>query len=437
MGLLKAGIGALKGVLEDQWRDYFYCESLSSDVLVTKGKRRTGKRSSNKGDENIISNGSIIAVNEGQCMIIIEQGKIVDFCSESGEFVYDVSTEPSLLFGDFKTNLEETFINLGKRFTFGGDTGKDQRVYYFNTKEIVGNKYGTPSPIPFRVIDRNIGLDIDISIRCHGEYSYKVIDPMKFFVNVSGNVEREYTRDLIDSQLKTELMTALQPAFAKISALGVRYSEVPGHTMELANALNEILSTKWSETRGIAIGTFGISALNASEEDEEMIKTLQRNAVLRNPNMAAAHLTGAQADAMVNASKNEGGAMAGFMGMNMAGQSGGMSAADLFAMGQQQQQTPSTQPQVPTNSWACSCGAQNTGKFCSECGGAQPETVVGWTCSCGTVNKGKFCSQCGAKKPADTMQYKCDQCGWEPANPSSLPKFCPECGDVFNENDTQ
>lgn len=437
MGLLKAGIGALKGVLEDQWRDYFYCESLSSDVLVTKGKRRTGKRSSNKGDENIISNGSIIAVNEGQCMIIIEQGKIVDFCSESGEFLYDVSTEPSLLFGDFKSNLEETFKNLGKRFTFGGDIGKDQRVYYFNTKEIVGNKYGTPSPIPFRVIDRNIGLDIDISIRCHGEYSYKVIDPMKFFVNVSGNVEREYTRDLIDSQLKTELMTALQPAFAKISALGVRYSEVPGHTMELANALNEILSTKWSETRGIAIGTFGISALNASDEDEEMIKTLQRNAVLRNPNMAAAHLTGAQADAMVNASKNEGGAMAGFMGMNMAGQSGGMSAADLFAMGQQQQQTSSTQPQVPTNSWTCSCGAQNTGKFCSECGGAQPETVVGWTCSCGTVNKGKFCSQCGSKKPADTMQYKCDQCGWEPANPTSPPKFCPECGDVFNENDIQ
>ncbi|MER2107278.1 MAG: SPFH domain-containing protein [Solibacillus sp.] len=441
MGLLQAGVGALTGVLEDQWREYFYCESMSADVLVTKGQKRTTKRGSNKGSDNIISNGSIIAINEGQCMMIVEQGKVVEFAAEPGEFVYDISTEPSIFASsDLSTGIKETFKQIGKRFTFGGEAPKDQRVYYFNKKEIVGNKYGTPSPVPFRVIDRNIGLDIDISIRCHGEYSYKIIDPLLFYTNVTGNVKREFTRDQIDSQLKTELMTALQPAFAQISAQGVRYSEIPAHTIALSDALNKVLSDKWLATRGIAVVSFGISTLKASEEDEAMIKQLQRNAVMRDPGMAAAHLTGAQADAMIAAGNNEGGAMTGFMGMNMAQQAGGMNAAQLFQMNEQNrqaqyaQQQAAQQPAAPsTDNWSCSCGATNTSKFCSNCGGTKP--ADGWACTCGTVNKGKFCSDCGSKKPEGTPTYACDKCGWEPAIPISPPKFCPECGDVFDEND--
>ena len=442
MGLLKAGIGALGGVLADQWREYFYCESMPVEVLVTKGEKRTSGRSSNtKGESNIISNGSIIAVNDGQCMIIVEQGKVVDICAEPGEFVYDTSTEPSLFYGKLGENILATFKQIGKRFTFGGDTGKDQRVYFVNTKELIGNKYGTPSPVPFRVVDANVGLDVDIAIRCFGEYSYRITNPILFYTNVCGNVSEKYERATIDGQLKSELMTALQPAFAKISEMGIRYSALPGHTMELADALNDVLSKKWSELRGIEIVSFGVSSVKASEEDEAMIKELQRNAAFRNPNMAAAHLVGAQASAMQAAANNQnaGAAMA-FMGMNMAQNAGGANAAQLFQMGQQQPAAapaaPAAPAAAPAAGWTCSCGATgNTGKFCAECGSPKPADANGWTCKCGAVNKGKFCAECGSPKPAGVPLYKCDKCGWEPEDPANPPKFCPECGDPFNDDD--
>lgn len=445
MGLIKAITSAAGGVLADQYKEYFYCDALDTDVLVTKGKKRTSARSggNNRGEENIISNGSVVAVNEGQCMIIVDQGKVVEFCAEAGEFTYDTSSEPSLFCGNLGQNIMRTFATIGKRFTFGGDTAKDQRIYFFNTKEIMGNKYGTANPVPFRVVDNNIGLDIDISIRCNGEYSYKITDPLLFYTNVCGNVTSDYERTEIDSQLKAELMTALQPAFAKISAMGIRYSSVPAHTMELADALNEVLSEKWAQLRGIEIVSFGINAMKASEEDEAMIKELQKNAVLRNPNMAAATLVGAQAEAMKAAASNEStGPMMAFAGMNMATQAGGMNAQQLFQMGQQpaaQPAAPAAAPApaaaAPVSGWTCSCGQTgNTGKFCSECGKEKP-AAEGWTCSCGAVNKGKFCSQCGAKKPAGEPLYRCDKCGWEPEDPKNPPKFCPECGDPFDEND--
>lgn len=438
MGLLKAGVGALSGVLADQWREYFYCESMKPEVMVSKGEKRTSGRSSNyKGEENIISNGSIIAVNDGQCMMIVEQGKIVEFCAEPGEFVFDSSTEPSIFVGGFGEALKNTFKTMGKRFTMGGDTGKDQRVYFFNTKELVGNKYGTANPVPFRVVDRNIGLDVDIAIRCFGEYSYKIIDPMLFYTNVCGNVSGEYRREELDSQLKTELLTAMQPAFAKLSEMGIRYSALPGHTMELADALNEVLSKKWNELRGISIVSFGVSSVTASEEDEKMIKEIQRNAAFRDPTMAAAHMVGAQAQAMQDAANNQGaGAMGAFVGMGMAQNAGGANPANLFAMGQQQQQQAAPAAAPAAEGWACACGkAGNTGKFCAECGAPKPAPAEGWTCACGAVNKGKFCAECGKPKPAEALLYKCDKCGWEPEDPQNPPKFCPECGDPFDSSD--
>jgi membrane protease subunit (stomatin/prohibitin family) len=397
MGILQAGIGAAAGVLADSWRDYFYCDALPADTLAVKGQRRTGKTSSNKGNDNIISNGSIIAVADGQCMIIVDQGKVTEVCAEPGEFVYDTSTEPSLFYGSLSSNIAETFKKFGKRVGFGGDVANDQRIYYINTKDIIGNKYGTANPVPFRVVDRNIGLDVDIAIRCHGEYSYKIVDPILFYTNLCGNFQGEYKRDNLDSQLKSELLTALQPAFAKISETGVRYSALPGHTTEIADALNEVLSSKWGETYGIKISTFGINSVNASEEDEKMIKELQKNAVYTNPNMAAATLVGAQAQAMQDAAKNTAtGPMMAFAGMNMAQQAGGANAANLFAMGQQA--APAAAPQAaPAAGWTCSCGTVNTGNFCSNCGSPKPSTD--WTCSCGTVNSGKFCSNCGSPRP--------------------------------------
>ena len=446
MGLIKAFAGAVGGTMADQWKEFFYCDALSENVLVAKGQKRTSRRSSNtKGEENIISNGSGIAVNEGQCMIIVSQGEVVEFCAEAGEFTYDKSTEPSLFTGSLGKGILDTFKTIGRRFTYGGDTGKDQRVYYFNTKEITGNKYGTASPVPFRVVDKNIGLDVDISIRCNGEYSYKIVDPLLFYKNVSGNVADTYTRDRIDSMLKTELLTALQPAFAKISEMGVRYSALPGHTVEIADALNEVLSKKWTELRGIKVYSFGVNSVTASEEDENMIKQYQKSAVLRDPGMAAAVLSGAQAQAMQDAAKNQGsgGAFMAFAGMNMAQGAGGINAGNLYEMSAKQQAAKAAEEKKAssaakaTGAWKCECGAENTGKFCHECGKAKP-AEAGWYCTeCGAFNKGKFCAECGAKRPSGAKIYRCDKCGWEPEDPTKPPKFCPECGDPFDENDAK
>lgn len=400
MGLIKAIGGATGGVLADQWKEYFYCDALSADVLCAKGVKRTTSRSSNtKGEDNIITSGSVIAVADGQCMIIVDQGKVAEICAEPGEFKYDASTEPSVFSGGFGHGLVESFKNIGKRFTFGGQPAKDQRIYYINTKEILGNKYGTPNAVPFRVVDQRAGIDIDVSVRCFGEYSYKITNPILFYTNVCGNISGNYTRENLDGQLKTELLTALQPAFARISEMGIRYSAVPGHTQELGDALKQELSAKWRDYRGIEIQMVGVSSIKADEEDEKMLKGLQRDAAFMDPTRAAAHLVGAQAEAMKTAAGNPNGAAMAFMGMNMAQQAGGVNAQNLYAMGTANSApAQSAQPaaSAPT-SWKCSCGATNTGKFCSECGAPRPSEE--WVCSCGTKNKGKFCPECGAKRP--------------------------------------
>ena len=455
MGLIKAGIGALGGSLADQWKEFFYCEALDKSVLVTKGEKRIGNRSSNtKASDNIISNGSGIAVADGQCMIIVEQGKIVEVCAEPGEFTYDTSTEPSIFSGKLGTSILETFKTIGRRFTYGGDTGKDQRVYYFNTKEIIDNKFGTATPIPFRVVDSRIMFDMDVSLRCNGVYSYKIANPLLFYTNVCGNVEKEYLRDEIDNMLKTEFIAALGPALGKISELEIRPNQIVNHMPELSDAVNEVLTAKWAELRGLEVVTIAMNPPTMPEEDQVRLKDAQQKAqeamMYRDPANAAGMMAGATADAMRAAAKNEGGAMNGFVGMGMAMNQGGNAAANMFAVAQQQQ---ANQPQPPTppaapaqpaapaaDAWVCpKCGKTVNGKFCPECGEKKPAAADdGWTCpKCGAVNKGKFCSECGEKKPAGVPLYKCDKCGWEPEDPAHPPKFCPECGDPFTDDDIQ
>ena len=439
MGLIKAIVGAVDGVLADQWKEFFYCEAMSADVLVAKGVKRTSRRSSNtRGEDNIITTGSVIAVNDGQCMIIVDQGKVAEICAEPGQFVYDASTEPSIFCGSLGQGIKETFKAIGRRFTFGGDTGHDQRVYYVNTKEIIGNKYGTANPVPFRVVDRNINLDLDAGLKCFGEYSYRIVDPILFYTNVCGNVSSVYTRDSIDSQLRTELLTKLQPAFAKISAMGVRYSEVPAHTTEIAKELDELLTEEWKEHRGIEIETFGVSSVTLREEDEQIIKEAQRNAINRDPNMAAATLVGAQAQAMQDAANNEGGAGAfmGFAGMNMAQNAGAAQASGLFQQAGatssgQRTDIDGTSAQMQANQasmggaaagaatgsagsasagstagttagvgeWVCECKEVNKGNFCGNCGKPRPVARGAWTCDCGQENTGNFCGNCGKPRP--------------------------------------
>ncbi len=429
MGLIKAGLSALNSTLADQWKEFFYCDSLDKDTLVARGRKRVSGRSSNtSGNDNIITDGSGIAVADGQCMIIVEQGRVVEVCAEPGQFTYDSSSEPSVFSGNLGDSIAETFKTIGRRFAHGGDTAKDQRVYYFNTKEIIDNKFGTANPVPFRVVDSKIGLDIDVSLRCNGVYSYRISDPLLFYANVCGNVSRDYTRDELDSQLKTEFISALQPSLAKLSAMELRPNQIIAHNTELENALNEALSKKWKELRGIEVVTVSLGSVTLPEADQELIKSAQHSGMLKDPTMAAATLVEAQAEAMKAAASNKGGAMTGFMGMGMAMNAGGVNPQNLYAMGQNAPKKETAK----ADSWKCSCGATVSGKFCPECGTKRPE---GWVCSCGTLNKGRFCSECGAKKPAGQPLYKCDKCGWEPEDPHNPPKFCPECGDRFDDSD--
>jgi len=504
MGLIKAAVSATGSVFADQWKEFFYCDALPVDVLVKKGQKRTGKRSSNtKGSDNIISNGSVIAVADGQCMLIVEQGKVVEVCAEPGEFVYDSSTEPSLFAGKLGKSIIDTFKTIGKRFTFGGDTGKDQRVYYFNTKEIIGNKFGTPSPIIFEVINKRIGMSRTVNVRCNGVYSYTISNPLLFYTKVCGNVENEYTRDQIDSQLKTEFVSALQPAFGALAEQELRPAQIPAKVNELKIAMNEALKLEWVDSRGITVEKIALNPITLADEDMKKIQEMEDSASYgSNPFMMAGRMTTATANAMETAAGNTAGAMTGFMGMGMAGgaMGGGFNAAqNFYNMGMQQQQmmqqqaaqqqaqqpTPPAQTAdgwtcscgasvngkfcpdcgskkpEPKNAWKCSCGASVTGKFCPECGSPKPADDSwtcscgmkvtgkfcpecgspkpandGWTCSCGMVNKGKFCANCGSRKPADAPLYRCDKCGWQPEDPRNPPKFCPECGDRFDENDT-
>ncbi len=462
MGLIKAVVGAVGGVMADQWKEFFYCDAIDDDVLMLKGRKRTSDRSSNtKGSDNVITNGSGIAVADGQCVVIVDQGKIVEICALPGEYTYDMSTEPSIFSGSLGSSILETFKAMGKRISYGGDTGKDQRVYYFNTKEIKDNLFGTPRPMPFRIVDKNIGLDLDTTIRCNGRYSYVISDPILFYTNVAGNVKDEFRRSEIDATLKGEFINSLQPALAKISAMGIRYSELPAHTEDIADAMNEILSKKWEESRGIKVKSVAFNPITLSEEMEATIQKLQLRAVDRDPGMAATAMLNAQTEAMKLAAGNTAtGPMMGFMNMNMAMQNtGAMPAQNFYQMAAQQQAQQAAAPAAntwicscgtpntgkfcqncanpkpaPAGEWTCKCGTSNSGKFCMNCGSSKP-TADGWTCKCGAVNKGKFCMECGSPKPAGAPLYRCDKCGWEPADPANPPKFCPECADPFDEND--
>ena len=468
MGLIKAGIGALGGVLADQWKEFFYCEALDMDTLVVKGQKRISGRSSNtKGSDNVISNGSGIAVADGQCMIIVEQGKVVEVCAEPGEYTYDTSTEPSIFAGSFGESLKNTFKAIGKRFTYGGDTGKDQRVYYFNTKEIMGNKFGTPSPIIFEVTNKNIGMSRTVNVRCNGVYSYVISDPLLSYTKVCGNVEQPFTRDIIDEQLKTEFVSALQPAFGTLAEMELRPAQLPAKVNELKKAMNDALQMDWVD-RGISVEKIALNPITLNPEDMKKIQEMEDSVSYgSNAAMAMGRAVTASANAMETAAGNSAGAMTGFMGMGMAGNmmGGGFNMAQQIASFQQQQQAQQQEAPAPAaESWKCACGAVATGKFCPECGAKKPEpqpaggwkckcgaTATGkfcpecgspkpaddgsWTCSCGAKNTGKFCAECGSKKPAGIPQYKCDKCGWQPADPTKAPRFCPECGDPFDNGD--
>lgn len=405
MGLFRVLKESLKGELASQYLDYFHCEALSEDVLVAKGIKK-GKRGSST---DVISNGSGIVVNEGQCALIVSQGTITDVCAEPGIYTYNGSTESSVFYGDLDKSLEASFAQFGSRVAHGGIAAADQRVYYVNIKELMGNKFGTSNPLPFRVIDARTGIDFDISVRCFGTYTFRIADPILFYKNVCGNITGEFKRAQIVNQLRDEMLHGMISAFDKIAGLGVRYSEIGMHTEELRASIMENLKETWTDNRGLELVSLNFQSIDIPPEDLARIKEIQYDAVYTNASMLGAKLGLAQAEAMKSAAANPNGApMMAFANMNMAGNMGAqMNLSGMLANGQ---------GVAPVSS--------------------QKETSEGWSCpNCKTVNKGKFCMECGTKKPVGALLYRCDKCGWEPLNPANPPKFCPECGDPFTDSD--
>lgn len=384
MGLIKAVLGSVVGTLSETWKDYFVCDSMPDNVLMVKGVKKGGG-----GSGDIITNGSGIVVNEGQCALIVDEGKILEVAAEPGNYTFDSQVSPSVFDGGI-SGISNTFKEMLVRFTHGGDIYKNQRVYYVNTKEIFGNMFGTATPIPFRIIDSNINLDVEMPIRCNGEYSFRIVNPLVFYQNVAGNKSSYFAKEDLSMQMKAEVLMALQPAFSEIAAQGIRYSQVPMHVDELAKAMNDALAEKWGKGRGIAFESIAINSVSMDPENEKRLRDLQLSAVNKDLEMAGATITQATADAMRDAANNSNGAMNGFVGMNMVQSVSGVNANQLFEQAKQQSAN------ATDDSWICpKCGSKNNGNFCSTCGQARPQ--------------GKYCPKCG--NPVEATDVYCKYCG--------------------------
>ena len=424
MGLVQAALQGLGTVFADQWKEYFQCDALSNDILIKKGVKVTA--GNNKGTTDIISNGSAIAVDEGQAALIVEDGKIVDFTTDPGRFTWDSSTEPSCFCGGFFKGLLESFKKVGTRFTYGGDTAKTQRVYYVNLKEIMGNKFGTSTS----VIYDDPYYKTALYLRYYGQYSFKICDPLIFFSALSGSVSDTYTRASLESICTDEFMTALDTALALCSNEGYKFSELPKRQREISKFMSETLDEEWRARRGMIIEAVALTKVTPDERSRARIEEFDTNVMHSSRDAMAGGLAYAQMQAMQSAAKNDAGAMTGFMGFGMAANATGGAATQSTLLSnagepnrpERQAEKPAETAKPAAGTWKCACGAENTGKFCSECGTSKPEEPKTWKCACGAENTGKFCPECGAPKPEEPKTWKC-VCGAE-----NTGKFCSECG---------
>ena len=420
MGLIRAILLATGSVAADQWKEFFTCDALSNDVLVAKGIMKTEGRGffrRNKASTDIITNGSVINVNEGQAALIIDNGKIVEFCAEPGMFRWDSSSEPSIFGGEFFKGVVDSFKKIGSRFTFGGDMGAEQRIYYVNTKEILGNKFGTTTPMAYDDPYYNTAL----YIRYFGQYSFKITDPIIFFSSVAGNVSDRYTREELVSVSTDEFMTALDTALGRCALDGIKFSQLPLKQREIAKYMSETLDAEWHAARGMEIASVALAKVTPDEKSRERIEEFDSNMMHADPTAMTGGLAYAQMQAMKNAAANGGGAVNGFMGFGMAANAMGGAAGQSTLIDNAKRLSEEKAADAAGTRACAACGSAVSGKFCPECG-TKYEEPTAWTCpDCGAACTGKFCSACGAKKPEG---YACD-CGYVADTPF---KFCPECG---------
>lgn len=454
MGLFRAVAGAVGGTLKDTWLDAITCEDMGNDVLMLRKTTQSG----------VISAGSRIIVSPGQVALVVDNGTVLDGTAEAGEFTFDASSSPSFFGGDFK----DSFREMWERFKYQGTPARGQAVYYFNVKEIIGNKFGTPAPIPYKDWGHpnfnprnNSYYPMAVHIKAFGSYTFYLSNPFLFMNSIAGTAVR-YTKEMLTGQIRSEFIAAFKNTLAELGsdAYKIEAMDLPHKDDEIIAIMREKNYDVYLGDRGVTIWSIAVESIKFDEESEKKIRDYE----LSDAYTQSGYLAGAAGRAMEGAAANPGGAVAGFMGMNMAQGAGDINAS----LGQMMQNQNERAAAVSAaKGWSCACGAENNvGSFCAACGKAEPEGTGHWACTCGEAkntggfciacgkprpvnkpedgtwlcgcgreNKGRFCSDCGAGKPADAVVYRCDKCGWEPADTSNPPKFCQECGDPFDEND--
>ena len=360
MGIIKASLSALSGAAGDQWKEVFACGQMDAETLIRRADRLTGQNSGNQGSKNVITEGSVIIVGEGECAIVTENGKIIGIYDQPGEQIFGSETSSGFFTGGMRAFSKD----VKRRIAFGGDAPYFQRVFYINTKELVGSSFSVDN-VPFRFRDERAGIDIDGSIGCSVTYSFRIVDPECYYKKYA-RASVDKSRGHLVKQMNSELKTALGPALNSLLQNGVRPSELPEQIDALRDKLAQAVNQEWRVGRGIETCSIAIASLRVT--DGKLVQTAQRDAAFLDPTRAAAHLAGSMGNALGAAAENPAG------------------AASVAVMG----------GQYASRGWKCSCGCTNDGKFCFNCGTSRP---VRWLCGCGSENSGKFCENCGQKKP--------------------------------------
>ncbi|QQO07826.1 SPFH domain-containing protein [Breznakiella homolactica] len=388
MGIIKAAVGSIGGTLADQWKDVIKADSMTNATLITRGVqyRKNDKRNSNtKGSDGVITDGSLIHVEENQFMLLTDGGKIIDYSAEPGYFTVNTGTAPSL----FNGQADEAIMVAFKRFQFGGISPKAMRVYFVNTQEIRDIPFGTQSPVNY--FDNF--YNAELSLRANGYYSIRIVNPLLFYAEMA---PRDGSPLLIKDLQKlclSEFLTCFQTAIGQLSVQGERISHISAKTSELARTMAAILDDDWTNRRGFVIESVGINSITYDDESRKLIAMRNQGGMLGDPGVRNGYVQGAAARGIEAAGSNPGGAGMAFMGMNAAMGQGG---AFVSAAGETNRQTAERSPAKNTTSWTCpECRTETDGNFCSNCGTKKPSSL--------------FCSECGNK-----------------ADPGA--KFCPNCG---------
>jgi len=429
MGLIKAIAGSIGGTLHDAWLDAIKCDNMNNETLSV-------KVTSPNGNPSVLSKGSRIIVNVGQAALLVDNGAIVDACAEPGAYTFDKSSSATMMYGG---DFGGMFREMWERFKYGGGIAKEQAVYFVNLKEIIDNKFGTPTPIPFSdwghptVNPRTSSFyGMSVKIRVFGKYTFKVANPFQFVSEIAGT-EVRFTKENLTEQISSELLSSFRNTLAELGSDAYKTPalDLPHKDDEIITLMKEKHYDDAITARGVAIHSISVEGLTFDEESQGKINQYE----LSDEYSKSAYLAQAQGEALKSAAANTAGAGNTLIGLGLGFGAAGINPMQQLQKNVQGQQnanealadhfvekaTEANDKNKTTATWNCTCGKENSGKFCSDCGKAKPISDE-WLCSCGNKASGKFCSECGAQKP-DHSVWNC-ACGEK----EITGKFCSKCG---------